>query len=70
MRNCRWVARLESRVRLALPWTRRGEMRLMITMVASHHDVTMAQAYALMYAVADDRERKLLAPYRPEIPDD
>ena len=66
MRTWPWVARLESLVRLFLPWTRAAEMRRMITLVAAEHDVTMAQAYALMYSVANDRERKLLAPYRPE----
>ena len=55
-----------SRVRLALPWTRDAEMHRLISLVAGHHEVTMAQAFALIYSKADDRERKLLAPYRPE----
>jgi len=47
IRNLPRVARLESRLRLGLPWTRRAEMHRMITLVAAHHNITMAQAYAL-----------------------
>ena len=66
IRDVPWVARAESRVRLFLPWTRRSEMTRIITMVAVHHQCSMAAAAGMMWAAADDRERKLLAPYLPE----
>jgi hypothetical protein len=66
IRNWPRVARLESWVRLVLPWTRAGEMNRMISLVAGHYQVSMGEAFDLMYARATHRERKLLAPYRPE----
>lgn len=59
------LARAASRLRLFLPWTRRGEMNRLIDLVAEHHRITRGQAFAMMYAHADPRERRLLAPYKP-----
>ena len=66
IRNWPWVARLESTIRLRLPWTRAGEMNRLIALLAVHHQISMADAFDLMYARATDQQRKLLAPYRPE----
>ena len=65
-RNWAWFARLESAVRLMVPFTRRAEMNRLIRLVAEENDCTMTQAFALMYAEAEDWERPLLDPYRPK----
>lgn len=58
-----------SRLLLMLPWTRRAEMDRLINLVALQHQVTMAQAFALMWQHAAPHEQDLLEPYRPA-PDD